>query len=155
MAFTDWTDKRIARMNWMDVALLKVCVIAFTLMIAKIWPVVLTPHWAIFAFLFLLAYAPLKQVQIGRLAQMMTSTQTQQRPAPQASDRGFNAWMEARIANLDTINIGLLKTALIILSLLVAKFWPPVLTPDWWVFGLVFIVTYIPLAIKLLIRQDD
>lgn len=72
MPLITWLDKRVARMNWMDVALLKICVIAFALMVAKLWPVILTPHWAFFAILFLLAYAPLKQVQIGKLTEMLS-----------------------------------------------------------------------------------
>ena len=90
MRLTNWLDKRVARMNWMDVGLLKICVIAFALMLAKLWPVILTPHWVFFAFLFLLAYGPLKQVQIGKLTEMLSKRKRRRKAKSlSASPRGW------------------------------------------------------------------
>ena len=143
-------NARVARMQWTDIALLKICVAAFTLMIAKLWPVVLTPHWAIFVFLFLLAYGPLKQVQIGMLTEKLMAKQ----PLHEAPIGGVSDWLAARIANLNVLDIGFLKVAVLITTLLAAKLWPALLTPDWRIFGSIFLVTYVPLMVKLLIRKD-
>lgn len=149
MPFMTWLDKRVARMNWMDVGLLKICVIA--LMIAKLWPIILTPHWAMFAFVFLLAYAPLKQVQIGKLTEMLGRRRKRRKKRKPV---GFSAWMDARIANLDAVDVGILKAAVFILTLLAAKLWPVLLLPDWQVLGGIFLVTYVPLVLKLVVLKD-
>ena len=52
------------------------------------------------------------------------------------------------------LDVGLLKICVLAFRLMVAKLWPPLLTPDWKVFGAIFIITYIPLAVKLLILKD-
>lgn len=148
MTLQQWMDARVARMNWMDIGLLTICVIAFALMIAKLWPVILTPHWAIFAFLFLLAYAPLKQMQIGILTEQLAAAARKKRTPKKASG------LRGRMDNLNSIDIAMVKVSAIITALLAAKFWSPLLTPDWKIFGAIFLVTYIPLAVKLLIRQD-
>ncbi len=59
MAFFDWLNSRVTRMNWFDVGLLKVCVAAAVLLVAKLWPVLLTPRWEIFAGVFIITYIPL------------------------------------------------------------------------------------------------
>lgn len=59
MAITEWMDRRIARLNWMDIGLLKICVMAFVLMVAKLWPPLLMPDWKVFGAIFLITYAPL------------------------------------------------------------------------------------------------
>lgn len=159
MNFMKWLDARVARMGWMDIALLKICVAAFTLMLAKLWPIILTPHWAIFAFIFLLAYAPLKQVQIGKLTESLATKQKrpeQTRPPIQQATpgAGFSAWMQARVDNLNALDIGLLKVSVTVLTLLLAKYWPPLLTPDWKIFGGIFLITYVPLMVKLFPRKN-
>jgi hypothetical protein len=52
------------------------------------------------------------------------------------------------------LDVGLLKICVLAFGLMVAKLWPPLLTPNWKVFGAIFIITYIPLAVKLLILKD-
>lgn len=66
----------------------------------------------------------------------------------------FWNWLETRVARMTALDIGLLKICVLAFGLMVAKLWPPLLTPDWKVFGSIFIITYIPLAVKLLIRKD-
>lgn len=150
MTMQQWMDARVARLNWMDIGLLTIRVIAFALMIAKLWPVILTPHWAIFAFLFLLAYGPLKQIQIGILTEQLAAAARKKRK-PKQKKAG---WLRGRMDNLNSIDIAMVKVSAMIAALLVAKYWSPLLTPDWKIFGAIFLVTYIPLAVKLLIRQD-
>lgn len=66
----------------------------------------------------------------------------------------FWNWLETRVACMRMIDVGLLKICALAFGLMVAKLWPPLLKPDWKVFGAIFIITYIPLAVKLLIRKD-
>ena len=66
----------------------------------------------------------------------------------------FWHWIEHRAGRMNALDIGLLKICVLAFGLMVAKLWPPLLTPDWKVFGAIFLITYIPLAVKLLIRQD-
>ena len=63
-------------------------------------------------------------------------------------------WIDSRVARMNALDIGLLKICVLAFGLMIAKLWPPLLTPDWKVFGAVFIITYIPLAVKLLIGKD-
>jgi hypothetical protein len=41
MGIFDWAERGMKKMRWYDMSVLKVCVLAFALLIAKIWPVVL------------------------------------------------------------------------------------------------------------------
>jgi hypothetical protein len=66
----------------------------------------------------------------------------------------FWNWLETRAARMRVLDVGLLKICALAFGLMVAKLWPPLLTPDWSVFGAIFIITYIPLAVKLLILKD-
>jgi hypothetical protein len=66
----------------------------------------------------------------------------------------FWNWLETRVARMRIIDVGLLKICALAFGLMIAKLWPPLLTPDWSVFGAIFIITYIPLAVKLLILKD-
>jgi hypothetical protein len=66
----------------------------------------------------------------------------------------FWNWLETRAARMRVLDVGLLKICVLAFGLMVAKLWPPLLTPNWKVFGAIFIITYIPLAVKLLILKD-
>lgn len=66
----------------------------------------------------------------------------------------WTSWVEARVTRLNALDIGLLKICVIAFTLMVAKLWPPLLFPDWRVFAGVFLLTYLPLAVKLLIVKD-
>lgn len=150
MNFIDWLNARVKRMTIMDVGLMKICVAAFTLMIVKLWPVIITPHWAIFALLFLLAYGPIMQMHIGILTERMPFKYLQEGPEP----IGFVAWMKSRIDNLTVLTVALIEITVMIFTILAVKLWPALLTPDWKIFGTIFVVTYVPLAVKLLILKD-
>ena len=66
----------------------------------------------------------------------------------------FRAWIEDRVTRMTVFDFGLLKICVLAFGLMLAKLWPPLLTPDWEVFAAIFIITYIPLAVKLLIPRD-
>lgn len=63
-------------------------------------------------------------------------------------------WINKRLTRLQSLDFGLLKICIIAFTLMVAKLWPPLLTPDWKIFAGIFLVTYVPLAVKLLIKKD-
>lgn len=66
----------------------------------------------------------------------------------------FWNWLESRVDRMSALDIGLLKICVLSFGFMVAKLWPPLLTPDWKVFGAIFVITYIPLAVKLFIRKN-
>ena len=150
MNLMKWLDARVKRMTFMDVALLKICVAAFTLMIVKLWPVILTPHWAIFALLFLLAYGPIMQMHIGIMTERLPFKYLKEGQEAVS----FSEWMRSRIDNLTVLNVALIEITVMIFTILAVKLWPALLTPDWKIFGTIFVVTYVPLAVKLLILKD-
>lgn len=62
MSIFDWANDRIGRMTWVDLGLTKFAVAAFALMVAKLWPPLLSLEWYWYALLFvLLAAIPLKK----------------------------------------------------------------------------------------------
>lgn len=62
MSIFDWANDRIGRMTWVDLGLTKFAVATFALMVAKLWPPLLSLEWYWYALLFvLLAAIPLKK----------------------------------------------------------------------------------------------
>lgn len=55
MKFSKWLDKRIAKLHWCHIALVKLSVASFALFIAKIWPPILSLD-AIWYFLLALVF---------------------------------------------------------------------------------------------------
>ena len=64
------------------------------------------------------------------------------------------SWMDARVARMSALDVGLLKICVLAFGLMVAKLWPPLLAPDWKIFGGIFLITYVPLAVKLFVAKD-
>lgn len=60
MRFSTWMNKRIAKLNWYHISLIKLSVAAFTLFIAKLWPPLLSldPIWY-FLLALVFGYLPL------------------------------------------------------------------------------------------------
>ncbi|MBR9700915.1 hypothetical protein GOV11_03560 [Candidatus Woesearchaeota archaeon] len=50
------------------------------------------------------------------------------------------AWADSKIKNFRWYDISLTKISMLGFSLMLAKLWPAILTPAWWVWGIVFIV---------------
>jgi hypothetical protein len=58
-----WADSRIKGLGWQDIALIKLSVMGFTLMLAKLWEPILELDWYWYAAIFLAAAAiPLYKV---------------------------------------------------------------------------------------------
>jgi hypothetical protein len=43
--YTDWLNSKIQKMNWLDMKMVKLCVAVFILMVAKLWPPLLSLDW--------------------------------------------------------------------------------------------------------------
>lgn len=65
----------------------------------------------------------------------------------------FFNWIESRIKTFTLWDMGIMKVCVISFTLAAAKLWPPLLKPDWKVYGLVFIATYIYLIYKVYIKK--
>ncbi|MBU1204501.1 MAG: hypothetical protein KKE93_01185 [Nanoarchaeota archaeon] len=55
MSCFEWVNKKIKNMDWIDIALIKLGVAAFILMVAKFWPGILALEWYWYAIIFVLA----------------------------------------------------------------------------------------------------
>jgi len=47
-----WMDSKVKKLGWLDVKLIKWSVFAFTLMLAKLWPPLLSLEWYWYGLLF-------------------------------------------------------------------------------------------------------
>jgi hypothetical protein len=56
MKFNNWLETRTARLGLLDIACLKICVFAFALLLAKLWPPLLALDWTLYAGVFGLTY---------------------------------------------------------------------------------------------------
>ncbi len=56
MALFAWLDKRIKTLHWYDISVLKVCVAALVLLLAKLWSPLLSLAWQWYAFVFVVAF---------------------------------------------------------------------------------------------------
>ena len=52
MGLFAWLNSRVKKMHWYDISMLKVCVLAFALWIAKIWSIVLGLNAWIYAIVW-------------------------------------------------------------------------------------------------------
>lgn len=59
MGLLQWADQKTGKLRALDIALLKICVAAFALLLAKLWPPLLALDWKVYAAVFLLTYVPL------------------------------------------------------------------------------------------------
>lgn len=61
MNLIKWVNKKIGNLTWIDMGLTKISVAAFILMIAKLWPPLLSLDWYWYGLIFIaLALIPLK-----------------------------------------------------------------------------------------------
>ncbi len=57
MSFINWANDKIKKLDWLDIALIKISVFAFALMIVKLWLPILTLDWYWYAIIFVLVSA--------------------------------------------------------------------------------------------------
>ncbi len=55
MGFEKWADSRVKKLGWADMALVKISVFFFALMLAKLFSPLLSLDWQWYAIAFLLA----------------------------------------------------------------------------------------------------
>lgn len=57
-------------------------------------------------------------------------------------------WVNERIKKLTCTDIGITKLCVFAFALLIAKLWPPILSLDWYWYGLAFAVTWVYLMVR-------
>jgi len=63
MSYFTWVDKRIKKLRWFDISLIKISTAAFILLVAKLWAPLLSLDWYWYLVIVLVAGArPLFQV---------------------------------------------------------------------------------------------
>ncbi|NQT29274.1 MAG: hypothetical protein HQ596_01750 [Candidatus Saganbacteria bacterium] len=55
MGYFEWANERIKRMDWVDVGFVKLSCMAVALLVAKLWPPILSLAWYWYAIIFVLA----------------------------------------------------------------------------------------------------
>ena len=53
MTFSEWVDKRIKKLRWFDISLIKASVFVFVLMLVKFWPSLIYLDWYWYFIIFL------------------------------------------------------------------------------------------------------
>ena len=55
MDFSKWANSRLKKLSWTDASLVKLAVMAFALLLAKLWDPLLALDWYWYAAIFILA----------------------------------------------------------------------------------------------------
>jgi len=55
MAFHKWANKKVKKLEWHNISLIKLSTAAFILMIAKLWEPILILDWYWYGLIFILA----------------------------------------------------------------------------------------------------
>ncbi len=56
MAFLQWVNTKISKMTYWDIGILKLCLVAFTLMIASLFPRLTQVSWPWYGAVFFVSY---------------------------------------------------------------------------------------------------
>lgn len=59
-------EEKIDRIGFWDFAVVKICLFSFTLMVAKIWPNILSLDLKVYSIIFAISYAYILYVMFGR-----------------------------------------------------------------------------------------
>jgi hypothetical protein len=57
---------------------------------------------------------------------------------------GFSDWMDGRVQTLGWIDMGLVKLSVFAFALMVAKLWEPILSLEWYWYGIIFVLAAVP-----------
>lgn len=61
----------------------------------------------------------------------------------------FTDWANARMKNLNWIDMGFVKLSVFAFALMVAKLWEPILSLEWYWYGIIFVLAAIPPTIRI------
>ena len=64
--FITWVNEKIKKFTWVEYRVVKICVFAFTLMLAKLWPGILGLEWYWYGAVFAVTYAYLIMKIFGK-----------------------------------------------------------------------------------------
>ena len=63
MNFKKWMNSKVKKLDWIDISLTKLSVVAFTLFLTKLWKPLLSLNWYYYAIIFVLvAIRPMYRV---------------------------------------------------------------------------------------------
>ena len=63
-------------------------------------------------------------------------------------------WIDEKVKKLNCFDYSIVKLCVLAFALLVAKFWPPILSLDWYWYAGVFAATYVYLIWKILLKRS-
>jgi hypothetical protein len=58
MSFTKWYGGLLKKMKWYDIGMIKLSVAAFTILVAKFYPEIISADWTVYGAITILAAAP-------------------------------------------------------------------------------------------------
>ena len=58
-------------------------------------------------------------------------------------------WINEKVKKLTCVDIGITKLCVFPFALMLAKLWSPILSLEWYYYGIVFAVTYLYLIMKI------
>lgn len=61
-----WVNDKIKKFNCFDISVLKLCVFAFALLVAKFWPAILSLEWYWYAIAFAVTYGYMIAKMFGK-----------------------------------------------------------------------------------------
>lgn len=56
MCLFAWSEKNIKKLKWYDIGIFKLCILSATLLLAKLWPPLLSLEWYWYAIVFALTF---------------------------------------------------------------------------------------------------
>jgi len=62
---------------------------------------------------------------------------------------GFTDWADGKVQKLGWIDMGLVKLSVFAFALMIAKLWEPILSLEWYWYGIIFIAAAIPPLIRI------
>ena len=66
MRWIDWANSKIRTMTWVHIGVIELCVAAFALLIAKLWPGALSLPWYCYAVVGVVCYTYLMAFMLKR-----------------------------------------------------------------------------------------
>lgn len=66
MSLLSWSEKKIRQMSWLDIGIFKLCIFAFSMMLANLLPDLPELGWRLWGVIFALSYIWLLRIMLRR-----------------------------------------------------------------------------------------
>ncbi|MGC6511178.1 MAG: hypothetical protein ACON4J_00205 [Parvibaculales bacterium] len=66
MSIFSWAEEKFRKMRWLDIGIFKLCVFAFAMMLADLWPQLPAFGWKFWGAVFVVTYIRLLIVMLGK-----------------------------------------------------------------------------------------